>query len=318
MRKLSILTAILSMLFLSPLFGNDQKSDDEDTIVVGFSIFDMQFEFFQQMERGTREAIESRGWEYILHDQKSDASLMVSGIQDLIVQGIDLLIVCPYKPEALGPVVKAAHDKGIPVVINDIGGGDTPYDALVVSNNFEGGMMAAEFVLENHSGTGREAAIIKLDPSQTYSSMRGDGFKSVMEREGYDIVKELFCYGRSEEAYKIMQDILVAHPDVKIVFAEDDPTAAAASQAARDAGINDILFVGFDGSEIGLSGIENGTMAATVMQLPYKMGGIAVDTGEQLLNGEAVDFDNSDAREILVEVELITAENVEKARAELM
>lgn len=239
MKKISVVSIFL-ILFSFPLFGNGQSSD-EDTIVVGFSIFDMQFEFFQQMETGTRDAVESRGWKYILHDQKSDASLMVSGIQDLLVQGLDLLIVCPYKPEALGPVVKAAHDQGIPVVINDIGGGDTPYDALVVSNNFEGGMMAADFVLENYSGTNQEAAIIKLDPSQTYSSMRGDGFKTVMEREGYEIVKELFCYGRSEEAYKIMQDILVAHPDVRIVFAEDDPTAAAASQAARDAGVDDIL-----------------------------------------------------------------------------
>ena len=316
MKKISVVSIFL-ILFSFPLFGNGQSSD-EDTIVVGFSIFDMQFEFFQQMETGTRDAVESRGWKYILHDQKSDASLMVSGIQDLLVQGLDLLIVCPYKPEALGPVVKAAHDQGIPVVINDIGGGDTPYDALVVSNNFEGGMMAADFVLENYSGTNQEAAIIKLDPSQTYSSMRGDGFKTVMEREGYEIVKELFCYGRSEEAYKIMQDILVAHPDVRIVFAEDDPTAAAASQAARDAGVDDILFVGFDGSEIGLSGIENGTMDATIMQLPYKMGGIAVDAGEKLLNSENIDFDNPDAREILVEVELITIDNVEEARSELM
>lgn len=54
------------------------------------------------------------------------------------------------------------------------------------------------------------------------------------------------------------------------------------------------------------------------MQLPYKMGGIAVDAGEKLLNGENIDFDNPDAREILVEVELITIDNVEEARSELM
>lgn len=316
MKKRLIFCLIVCSLVSSMLFAGGKK-EKTDVITVGFSNFDMQFEYFQQLEKGIKDAVAERGWEYILHDQKSDASLMVSGCQDLINQNIDILIICPYKPEALGPIVNEAKKRGIPVIISDIGGGGTPYDAIVVSNNIEGGSMAAEFALAAYKGNEKEVAIIKLDPSQVYSSMRGDGFRQIMEAEGYKIVKELFCNGRSEEAYKIMQDILVANPNVKIVFGEDDPTAAAASQAARDSGISDILFIGFDGSEIGLSGIENNTLAATVMQLPYKIGTISVDTGEKLLNRENVVFDNVSEREILVDVEVITKENVEKARTEL-
>ena len=68
---------------------------------------------------------------------------MVSATIDLINQGIDALIISPFKPDALGPIVDAAKAKGIPVVVDDIGGGGSAYDAIVISNNEEGGVMAA-------------------------------------------------------------------------------------------------------------------------------------------------------------------------------
>ena len=82
---------------------------------IGFSVYDMQYGFFQDMERGTREAAEAAGYEYVLVDQKSSESTMVSATQDLLNQGISALIISPFKPDAMGPIVDAAKAKGIPV-----------------------------------------------------------------------------------------------------------------------------------------------------------------------------------------------------------
>ncbi len=46
--------------------------------VIGFSVYDMQYGFFQDMEAGTREASEEAGYEYILVDQKS--SEVINGL----------------------------------------------------------------------------------------------------------------------------------------------------------------------------------------------------------------------------------------------
>ena len=83
----------------------------------------MQYGFFQDMEKGTKEAATAAGYDYILVDEKSSESTMVSATIDLINQGIDALIISPFKPDALGPIVDAAKAKGIPVVVDDIGGG---------------------------------------------------------------------------------------------------------------------------------------------------------------------------------------------------
>src|SRR3954454_10015165 len=106
----------------------------------------MQYEFFQKMEKGTKDAVTAAGWDYKLHDEKSDENEMVTGAQALLDQGIDALIISPFKPDALGPIVNKAKQMGVPVVVDDIGGGGTPYDAIVISDNADGGKQAAEFM----------------------------------------------------------------------------------------------------------------------------------------------------------------------------
>ena len=79
---------------------------------VGFSVWDMQYEFFQAMEKGTREAAEKAGCTFVLHDEKSDVNEMVTGATALLDE-VDVLIISPFKPDALGPIVSAAKAKGI-------------------------------------------------------------------------------------------------------------------------------------------------------------------------------------------------------------
>ena len=133
-------------------------------IKVGFSVWDMQYEFFQAMEKGTRETAESLGWTFVLHDEKSDVNEMVTGATALLDE-VDVLIISPFKPDALGPIVSAAKAKGIPVIVDDIGGGGTPYDAIVISDNAGGGTLAAEFMdaqIKTHTGATQEGRVHRL------------------------------------------------------------------------------------------------------------------------------------------------------------
>ena len=82
---------------------------------IGFSVYDMQYGFFQDMEKGTKEAVLASGNDYLLVDQKSSESTMVSATTDMLNQGIGALIISPIKPDAMGPIVDAAKAKGIPV-----------------------------------------------------------------------------------------------------------------------------------------------------------------------------------------------------------
>jgi ribose transport system substrate-binding protein len=324
MKKNRILALILSVVFALSLLAACQPKNQPDTggeteapapddkKVIGFSVYDMQCEFFQIMERGTKQRVEALGYGYQLHDQKSSETEMVNGAINLINQGIAALIISPCKPEALSSIVAAAKAKNIPVIVDDIGGGGADYDAIVISDCFGGGQMAADFAvkaLEGKEGS-REVAIIKCEPEAVYAIRRGEGFKANITAAGFNVVSEVSGHSKSEEGYAIMQDLLSSNPNIVAVFAENDPMAVGAANAIADAGRNDILVIGFNNDPEAQDAISAGIMHGTVAQFPDKMGALTVDLADKLIKGGTLNYDNPQTREIFASVELVTTDNV--------
>ena len=322
----SIKLAALAASFVLAVTGCSSSTDDNgstgsdssssDKLVVGFSVYDMQYEYFQKMEQGTRDAVEAKGWEFKLHDEKSDENEMVTGAQALLDQGVDVLIISPFKPDALGPIVAKADQMGVPVIVDDIGGGGTPYDAIVISDNENGGVQAADYIdeqLQANGATSKKVVSITCEPSAVYAARRNAGFRTEIEKLGYDVVTELSGNSKAEEAYKIMKDALAKNPDVAGVFACNDPMAVAASNAITDAGkdpVKDIVTVGFNGDAEAITAIEQGQLSATVAQDPAAMGALTVDLAADAVDGSDLPFDNADDREVYQDVTLVTPDNV--------
>jgi ribose transport system substrate-binding protein len=308
-----ILTVLLSVCALLPAVPGGAASTKKK---IGFSVYDMQYGFFQDMEKGTKEAAAAAGYEYVLVDQKSSESTMVSATQDLLDQGINALIISPFKPDALGPIVDAAKTKKIPVVIDDIGGGGTDYDVIVISDNEKGGVIAADHIdatLKQRSSAAKKVASISCEPSAVYAARRNIGFEKRIKELGYQVVASLSANSKQEEGYKVAKDILSAHPDVAAIFCGNDPMAVGAAQAVADSGksgVKDVYIVGFNGDEIALHSIKAGQMGATVQQVPKEMGKMTVDLATKLMNGEKLQYSNPSNREVYVPVKLITAADV--------
>ena len=311
--KKTLLASASASLLVGAMWSGASAQDDP--VRVGFSVYDMQYEFFQLMEEGTREASEGRGWEFRLHDEKSDENEMVTGATAML-DDIDVLIISPFKPDALGPIVAAAKQKGVPVIVDDIGGGGTPYDAIVISDNAGGGVLAAEFMDEQIQALGsrsNKVVSIGCQPDAVYAARRNEAFEVAITAAGYDIVTDLAGNSRAEEAYTIMKDALAKDPDIAGVFACNDPMGVGAGNAIKDAGLDpttDIVTVGFNADPEAITAIQNGGLSATIAQDPYGMGSLTVDLAEQVLNGETPEFSAVDDREVYMPVTLVTADNV--------
>lgn len=310
-------TLLVAMVVIISNLGCSKKTDPETTKkVIGFSVVDMQPNFFQDMERGIREACEQFGFEYKFHDQKYDPALMVSGCENLLTRGIDALIVSPCEPSALPPVVQKARNLGIPVVICDIGGGGSEYDVIIISDCFGGGAIAADYMakeLEKKPKNSKKVGVLKCMPGHVYAVRRGEGFTKRIQQLGYEVVSTLCANDVRDQGYRVTQDMMTANPDIAGVFCENDPMALGAVQAVRDAGksaIDDILVVGFNADPEAIETIKAGYMAATIQQMPYEMGKKSVQLSDKLLKGRPLTFTDSELREITIPVRLITQENV--------
>jgi ribose transport system substrate-binding protein len=290
-------------------------SGNSGEVTVGFSVYDMQYEFFQKMEKGTREAVTAKGWKFKLHDEKSDENEMVTGAQALLEQGISVLIISPFKPDALGPIVAKAKEKKIPVIINDIGGGGTPYDAIVISDNANGGEQAADFMakqIEANGAKSKKVVSITCEPSAVYAARRNQAFGKQIKAKGYEVVTELSGNSKAEEAYKIMKDALAKNPDVAGVFSCNDPMGVAAANAIKDAGkdpVKDIVTVGFNADPEAITAIGKGGLSATIAQDPAGMGTKTVELAAQAVKGEKLSYDDAGTREVFQKVTLVTKDN---------
>ncbi len=311
---ISVCTALIGVLYVA---GCSKKTEPKEAKkVIGFSVVDMQPNFFQDMERGVRQACEQTGFDYKFHDQKYDSALLVSGCENLLTRGIDALIVSPCEPSALPPVVQKAKSLGIPVVICDIGGGGSDYDVIVISDCFGGGAIAADYMAEQlnkRPNNSKKVGVLKCMPGHVYAVRRGEGFTKRIQELGFEVVSTLCANDVRDQGYRVAQDMMTANPGIAGIFCENDPMALGAVQAVRDAGksaINDILVVGFNADPEAVETIKAGYMAATIQQVPYEMGEKTVQLADMLLKGLPLTFTDPKLREITIPVRLITQENV--------
>ena len=77
-----------------------------------------------------------------------------------------------------------------------------------------------------------------------------------------------------------MESILQANPNIKGVISGNDTMAMGAEAALKAAGRNDVIVVGFDGSNDVRDSIKQGGIKATVLQPAYQGAQLAVEQAD--------------------------------------
>lgn len=295
--------------------GASVEFEAKDPLKVGYSVYDLQNPYWQSYSAGVKAGAEAAGIEAIVVDQKSDQNAQVSGSLDLINQGISGLIVTPVQPSALPSTIDAAHAAKIPVVIADIGtAGD--YDGYILSNNYNGGELAAQHViaeLGDKPGP-HKVGVIELHAGSVVGEERVAGFvDTIKANDAFEIVSSLDGNDTVDGGFAAAQDMLSANPDLAVIYAANDDSAIGAQRAMETAGksvADGFYLIGFDGSDGAQDLIKQGLMSATVAQDPFGQGKKAVEAVLALLEGKDPGYDDAAAKTVFFPVELVTAENL--------
>jgi ABC-type sugar transport system substrate-binding protein len=308
---------IVAMLVLSLMVGACSKSESGQSgggmPKVAFSIWTMEYDFFQLIAKGAQAAGKDAGVEIIIHDEKSDQTEQVSGCQNLLNQGIVALCVTPFAPGAMPAIVEEAHRMGIPVVICDIGTGGSNHDGFMYSDCFGGGRMNGELALKEFAKRGltsKTYALLRSPPEAEVSQMRNNGAAEILDAAGFTCVANIHTTDTTEDGYSSMSDVLAANPNVSIVVCGNDAVAAGSGQACFDAGKRNVIITGFNADDEGVEALRNGTIASTIQQFPYDMGYTTVMFALDLVNKRPVTYDNPAKKEIYVDVKLVTVDDV--------
>lgn len=311
MKKLIGLLSLSAVLALSACgaatLEGDQAGDNGEVeemaaedITIGLSISTLNNPFFGDLQRGVVEAAEENGSTVRSVDAQDDTATQINGIDDLIQQGVDILLINPVDSDAITPAIESANSAGIPVITIDRSseGGDVL--TFIASDNIEGGEMAAEFIIDL---VGEDADVVQLEgvPGASATNERGEGFMNVANDRLNVVESQSANFSRSE-GLTVMENIIQSNSGIEAVFAQNDEMAIGALEALEAAGMTDVIVVGFDGNDDALAEIEAGRLDATIAQQPYEMGTIAVDTVYDYFSGGTID------EEIGAPLELISAE----------
>lgn len=231
--------------------------------------------------------------------------------QQVIAQNKDILIMIPSDSTGIVPVIEEVNAAGIPVINLNTRiskeSGNAQYETFVVADNTICATLCAE-ELVRLAGEEGEVLILEGPSGGQVTIDLSNGAQAVFAK--YPNIKVVDIqdakFDRST-GFTTTQNMLQAHPNLKIIFSCNDEMALGAIQALQEAGKLDDVFVGgIDGNQDALAAIKAGTMEVTVYKNFWLQAYTAVEAAAKFLNGETLpDL-------IPVDLEAVTINNVDK------
>lgn len=247
---------------------------------IGVSLLTLDNPFFKVIGDNITAEGARQGYDAIVVSGEKDVAKQSNQIKDFIVKKCVAIVLSPCDSKSIIPVIQEANAAGIPVFTVDIPCNEpgVKIATQVATDNYGGGKEAARAMIEALGEAGGKVAILHFKQAES-CILRVKGFREVVEQHNatskakLDIVTELEGGGAKDIGFKAAQDALQAHPDLRGIFAINDPTALGARAALEKAGKTDqVILVGFDGQPEGKQAIKDGKIYADPIQFPAKMG----------------------------------------------
>ena len=219
----------------------------------------------------------------------ADVNKQSNDVEDLVAQGVDAIVILPLEGSPLTPACEAALEAGVPVINFDREVDNEAYSALVKGDNSGIGINAAKWLIEKLGGKGK--VFMLSGPPVSVTTQRDNGFLETIKGTGIEVVGLQDGGYQREKGYTVMQNALVANPEIDAIFAIDDEMALGALQAIKEAGRTDIKYItGAGGEKHFFTAImeEKDIEMATFLYMPSMIQD-AIDVAIKIVNGESVD-----------------------------
>ena len=246
--------------------------------------------------------------ELIITDGQNKTEKQVADVENLIIQGVDVLLISPKESAGLTPVTLKAIEAGIPVIILDRDVNTDKYTQFIGGDNTVIGRAAGDFAVNALGGVGKaKGNIVEIwgGFASAPAHDRSTGFHERTDKEPgiKSLLAPIDTEWKSAKGYEIMATALQANEDITLVYAHNDPLAYNAYLAAKDAGrAKSIMFLGIDGiPNEGVTWVAQGDLTATFLYATP--GAEGVRQGLKLMHGEKIE------KKITLPTETITKEN---------
>lgn len=275
--------------------GNTQ-GDSNKQLFVGISNQGLSVTFPAAIGRGIEDEAKKLGVKVVQLDANFDAAKQANDVQDLLTQKPDGILLIPVNAAESAQLVNNINTAGVPVasVHGQVGANRKPADVypklefLYIEDEVAAGGEAGKLALEAVPQGGK-VAIIEGQAGFAEVALREQDFKSTILKSGqFQIVATQPGDWTLQKGEAACQNVLAAHPDIALVYAESDDMAVGCTKAIT-ATKSKAKVIGIGGSKTGIDAIKAGTMYGTVCYKPYTEGQKAMEEFYRTLRGEVTD-----------------------------
>jgi len=303
-------------LLLTSCGGDGQnvnsQGESESKGTIGVSVLTLGNPFFNVIAEGVKEEAAKHGYDVVVVDGDRDVQKQANQIDDFLTKGVAAIILNPCDRQSIGPAIEKANRAGVPVFTCDLKCVAEGAEVVshVGSDNLQGGKLAGEAMIEALGEQGGKVLVVHF-PQANSCQLRVQGFEEVIGayNQGLsagliEVVAQLDGGGVRDEGYKVTEDTLQAHPDLRGIFAINDPSGLGARAALEKAGKQDqVVIVAFDGQPEGKQAIKDGKIFADPIQFPGLIGKKTVELMMDYFAGVEVE------KEVLIPTELYKQED---------
>jgi len=263
------------------------------TIKVGLITKTETNPFFVKMKQGAQQKARQLGVQLLTAAGKFDGdnASQVTAIENMVAAGVKGILITPSNTTAIVPSIQKARKKGVLVIALDTPTSpQSATDALFATDNFKAGVLIGRYAKTALGSKAAAAKIATLDlaPGVTVGVLRHNGFlkgfgtpniSSTAKSQASDprIVCSQDTQGDQAKGQTAMENCLQKDPDINLVYTINEPAAAGAYTAIKNAGkAGKITVVSVDGGCTGVRNVGKGIIAATSQQYPLKMASLGV------------------------------------------
>ncbi len=308
-----LLTTCLLYLSLLPACGDDGPSPAparEGDLVIAVIPKGTTHEFWKSIHAGAVKASRELGVEIIWKGplKEDDREAQIAVVEDFITRGVSGIVLAPLDDKALRLPVRDAKRNGIPTVIIDSGLDSEDYESFVATDNYKGGCMAAQRLAELLENKGK-VIMMRYQEGSASTMQREAGFLDTISKvDGIEVVSSNQYGGATtESAMQEAENLLIRLGEIDGIFCPNESTTFGMLRALQTGGrAGKVKFVGFDASEKLAEALRNGELHGLILQNPFRMGALGVETIVNHIKGATVE------KRIDTGVHLATAENMDE------
>jgi D-xylose transport system substrate-binding protein len=260
---------ILILLLMAALAAAGCHRAANRRITIGLSLDTLREERWQRDRDLFVKRCGELGARVLVQAANNDEAVQSSQAENLLTQGVDVLVVAPHNSETAATIVEAAHRAHVPVIAYDRLIRSSDVDLYLSFDNERVGELQAEYAVKR-APKGRYV-LIGGSPADNNAILYHQGQMKVLrpyvDRHEIEIVTDQYAADwQPVEALKILENALTRQGNrVDAVVAANDGLAGGAIQALAEQGLaGKVVVTGQDAELTACQRIVAGSQSMTV------------------------------------------------------